>query len=92
MSTEIFEALLNFVYFAVGLAVGVFGLWQNQRFFLAQQQDKFDEINRKLAEIQERLSLVSESMSERTHEREMRYFGLMQALLDPSLQNLTNQL
>jgi hypothetical protein len=64
--------LLNFVYFGVGLAVGLFGLWPNQKYFQAQQQDKFDQIATDIRDLRERLMVLSETASERTQAREDR--------------------
>jgi hypothetical protein len=61
---------MNFGYFAIGLLIGLAGMWQNQRFFVAQQQDKFDQIREDISGIRERLSEMAETSSERTARRE----------------------
>jgi|GEM_PF-5438172 len=84
MDPQIVEQILNVVYFLVGLAVGLFGLWQNQKYFLAQQQDKFEQIHAELREIRERFTTIAEITSERASAREDRLFSLamQQAVVD----------
>lgn len=71
------EQLLNFVYFFIGLAVGVAGLWQNQKYYIAQQQDKFDKIDEKLQALTKTLATIQESISEKSHEREARVYSTL---------------
>ena len=79
------EHLLNFVYFFIGLAVGVVGLWQNQQYYIAQQQDKFDEINEKLQTLTESLAIIRESVSDKSHERESRTYSTIDSILRTTL-------
>lgn len=76
MDPQIVETVLNLVYFLVGLAVGLFGLWQNQKYFQAQQQDKFDQIHAELRDVRERFATMAEITSERAFARENRLFSL----------------
>src|SRR4051794_38324123 len=72
----VLSQVLNFLYFAVGLAVGVVGLVLSVRFFTAQQQDKFNQIASDLAKIREALSGMAEITSERAFAREERLLNM----------------
>jgi len=91
MDPQIIETILNLVYFLVGLTVGIFGLWQNQKYFQAQQQDKFDQISVELREIRERLTVMAEATSERAFARENRLLSLamQQAVVDTATEEAT---
>jgi hypothetical protein len=70
--------LLNFLYFAVGLGVGLFGVWLNQKNFLAQQQDKFNRISDELEHLRESLVALTQLSTDQSFAREER---LMKAAL-----------
>jgi len=91
MDPQIIETIMNLVYFLVGLAVGIFGLWQNQRYFLAQQQDKFEQITAELRELREHLTVVAETTSERAFARENRLLSIamQQAAADTATEEAT---
>jgi hypothetical protein len=77
MQVDLVGQLLNLVYFAVGLGVGIFGIYLSVRFFLAQQQDKFNLIAADLTAMRETLSRITEQMSAQSAVREERFFGLV---------------
>lgn len=68
--------LANLAFFVVGLALGLFQLWQNQKYFQAQQQDKFNQIATQISEMKSRLVLISEAVSERASAREDRLLSI----------------
>jgi hypothetical protein len=73
---DVVGQILNFVYFAVGLGVGAFGIYLSVRFFLAQQQDKFNQIAHDIAGVRELLVSLSIAVSQQASTREERLFAL----------------
>ncbi len=62
------DGVLNVIFFAIGLAIGLYQLHVGQRQFETQQQDKMDELRNYLAAIQQRLAVLEELMSQRAFE------------------------
>lgn len=54
------DALLNVVFFTIGFIVGLAQLWQAQKYYLAEQQSKYSEINEPITEIAQRLAVIEE--------------------------------
>ncbi len=71
---ELVPQLLNFAYFAVGLGVGLLGIYLSVKFFTTQQREKFSEIASDLASIRATLSAMGEVTSSRAYAREERLF------------------
>jgi hypothetical protein len=74
-----FDWLINLVYFVVGLVVGIMGLWQNQKFFLAGQQDKFNQIAQDVRDLNMKVAVLAEETKERSAGREMRLLDALVA-------------
>lgn len=77
MNPQVLAMLLDLVYFAAGLSIGLFGLWQSQKHFMAQQQDKFNKIDSKLGEIGQELVRLRMIASKTSHEREDKLMRLI---------------
>jgi hypothetical protein len=73
------DAVINFGYFLVGLFIGLLQLWQSQKYFQAQQQDKFDHISRELTMLRERTAELAAIVSDQASSREHEYFKLISA-------------
>ncbi|MBI3941636.1 MAG: winged helix-turn-helix domain-containing protein [Chloroflexi bacterium] len=55
------DNITNLVFFLVGLAMGFIQLWQAQKYYLADQQTKFDQISKSLTDIVQRLAKIETS-------------------------------
>ena len=52
------DAILNIVFFAVGFILGLVQLWQAQKYYLADQQSKVNQINDAITRIAQRLAVI----------------------------------
>lgn len=52
------DSAFNILSFILGLVLGLVQMWQSQRYFLAEQQSKFDEIRKDMRDIAQRLSVI----------------------------------
>lgn len=52
------EQVINIIFFAIGFILGLVQLWQAQKYFLADQQNKVDQINQSITKISERLAVI----------------------------------
>lgn len=60
------DSILNVVFFAVGLGIGLLQLYIAQHQFEVQQREKMDELRNVLTNIQQRLAVIEETTSERS--------------------------
>jgi DNA-binding CsgD family transcriptional regulator len=59
------DSILNVIFFAVGLSIGLLQLYIAQHQFEVQQREKMDELRRILTEIQQRLAVIEGVTSDR---------------------------
>lgn len=59
------DSILNVIFFAIGLALGLLQLYLAQHQFEVQQREKMDELRKILTEIQQRLAVIEEATSDR---------------------------
>jgi DNA-binding winged helix-turn-helix (wHTH) protein len=52
------DTVMNIVFFAVGFVIGLIQLWQAQKYYLAEQQAKFEQINSAISQIAQRLAVI----------------------------------
>lgn len=62
------DSILNVIFFAVGLSIGLLQLYIAQHQFEVQQREKMDELRRILTEIQQRLAVIEGVTSDRAFE------------------------
>jgi len=58
----------NLIYFAVGLAVGLWQLYVGQKQFEAQQKERIEEVRKSLIDIKVELARIGETSSSRSYE------------------------
>lgn len=59
MNTQVpWDTVLNILFFAIGFVIGLAQLWQAQRFYLADQRNKFEQISGAVTQIAQRLAVI----------------------------------